>query len=427
MHLRDNDFRIAPPSGAAEGSGFGLTRLNGVLVQEEGRAGAARASARSSAAPSSCCARRASRSTTTASRLETPPSARGLPLDREHLRYFLDPGAVDALVDELDFGGTLDIDDARLVLVGRAGPRRAASASRGASRHATCASTWACPCRVDSAAMQIESLVFEAGHVRAWATVDALEGRIAGRELEQGRMQLTYVEPHLSILDLEATLEGGRLAHLGRAGTAGAPAFSMDLEAPFPFDLGLSMADVDVEGLLRGVFESEFASSGLASGELRLTGDLERVRSIRGDGWVSLRDSTLWAIPVMRALFSQLGFDNTAVFERIRTRFVVREGLVDMDAIGVYSPLLQLVGSGSLDFEGRLNHDLEVRYSLVDNLGPLRRALYWVQNNLLSSSVRGDMSRPRVEISGLLSFLTTAGGGRRDLPLPPLTPLPERF
>ena len=129
----------------------------------------------------------------------------------------------------------------------------------------------------------------------------------------------------------------------------------------------------------------------------------------------------------MRALFSQLGFDNTAVFERMRTRFQVRNGAIHMSAIQVYSPLLQLVGSGSLDFEGRLRHDLEVRYSLVDSLGPLRRILYWVQNNLLRIAVRGDMSRPRVEIEGVLSFLTRPGSGRRDLPLPALTPLPARF
>ncbi|HVS17701.1 MAG TPA: AsmA-like C-terminal region-containing protein [Planctomycetota bacterium] len=425
VFLRDNDFRIAPPSGTPEGGGFGLTRLNGVLLQEEGELSGSGIRAQLGRTP---LVLREARFALDEEgfRLETRPSARGLPLDREHLRYFLDPGAVDALIDELGFGGALDIDDARLVLAGRAG-RAGRVSFEGRVTPRDLHVDLGLPVAVASAAMQIESLVFEAGHVRAWATVEALEGQIAGRQLRAGRLQLTYVEPHLSILDLEATLEGGRLAHLGGTGTSGAPAFSMDLAAPFPFDLGLSMSDVDVEGLLRGVFESEFASSGLASGELRLTGDLERVRSIRGDGWLSLRDSTLWSIPVMRALFSQLGFDNTAVFERIRTRFGVRDGALDMDAIGVYSPLLQLVGSGSLDFEGRLHHDLEVRYSLVDNLGPFRRALYWIQNNLLSIAVRGDMSRPRVEISGLLSFLTTAGGGRRDLPLPPLTALPERF
>jgi hypothetical protein len=425
VFLRDNDFRIAPPSGAPEGGGFGLSRLHGVLLQEGRELSGSGIRAQLGRTP---LLLREARFALEGEgfRLETRPSARGLPLDREHLRYFLDPGAVDALLDELDFGGALDIDDAKLVLAGGAGKAgRVSFEGRVTPRELQV--DLGLPVAVTSAAMQIESLVFEGGHVRAWATVEGLEGQIAGRRLEQCRLQLTYVEPHLSILDLDGRLEGGRLAHLGAAGTAGAPAFSMDLAAPFPFDLGLSLSDVAVEGLLRGVFQSEFASSGLASGELRLNGDLEQVRSIRGDGWLNLRDSTLWSIPVVRDLFSQLGFDNTAVFERMRTRFSVHDGAVDMDAIGVYSPLLQLVGSGHLDFEGRLHHDLEVRYSLVDNLGPFRRALYWIQNNLLSIAVRGDMSRPRIEISGLLSFLTSPGGGRRDLPLPPLTPLPDRF
>lgn len=425
VFLRDNDFRIAPPSDAVEGSGFGLTRLNGVLVQEGQELSGSGIRAQLGRTPLEL---REARFALDGDgfRLETRPSARGLPLDREHLRYFLDPGAVDALLGELDFGGTLDIDDARLVLSGRAGKAgRVSFEGRVTPRDLRI--DLGLPVSVSSAAMQIESLVFESGHVRAWATVEDLVGQIAGRQLEQARLQLTYVEPHLSILDLDGKLEGGRLAHLGGEGTAGAPAFSIDLAAPFPFDMGLSLSDVAVQGLLRGVFESEFASYGFASGELRLTGDLEQVRSIRGDGWLNLRDSTLWSIPVVRDLFSQLGFDNTAVFERMRMRFAVRDGAVEMDTIGVYSPLLQLIGSGSLDFEGRLNHDLEVRYSLVDNLGPFRRALYWIQNNLLRIEVRGDMSRPRVEISGLLSFMTSAGTGRRDLPLPPLTPLPERF
>ena len=36
-------------------------------------------------------------------------------------------------------------------------------------------------------------------------------------------------------------------------------------------------------------------------------------------------------------------------------------------------------------------------------------------------------AQPQDMISGLLSFLTSPGSGRRDLPLPPLTPLPDRF
>jgi hypothetical protein len=112
------------------------------------------------------------------------------------------------------------------------------------------------------------------------------------------------------------------------------------------------------------------------SGELRLEGSLERVREIRGADGARARCATARCgrIPVMQALFSQLGFDDTAVFERMRTRFQVRDGAFHMSDMQVYSPLLQLVGEGTLDMEGRLHHDLEVRYSLIDRLGPFHAA-----------------------------------------------------
>ena len=129
----------------------------------------------------------------------------------------------------------------------------------------------------------------------------------------------------------------------------------------------------------------------------------------------------------MRALFSQLGFDGTAVFESMRTRFRLTGGIISMDAIKVSSPLLQLVGEGTLDLDGRLHHDLQVRYSLVDRLGPITRLVYWVQNNLLRVEVRGDMERPKVLLKGVLSFLRSSQSEERELPLPGFAPLPRRF
>jgi hypothetical protein len=130
---------------------------------------------------------------------------------------------------------------------------------------------------------------------------------------------------------------------------------------------------------------------------------------------------------VIRDLLSQLGLDSTAVFERMKSRFVLEGGVIRMDAIHVESPLLQLVGAGTLDLDGRLKHDLQVRFALVDNLGPLTRLVYWIGNNLLSISVRGDMSRPQILLKGALSFLRSNDRPKRELPLPSLSPLPARF
>jgi hypothetical protein len=55
------------------------------------------------------------------------------------------------------------------------------------------------------------------------------------------------------------------------------------------------------------------------------------------------------------------------------------------------------------------------------------RLWYWIQNNLLSVSVRGDMARPQVVFKGALSFLGSSEKKKRELPLPSLSPLPPRF
>ena len=81
----------------------------------------------------------------------------------------------------------------------------------------------------------------------------------------------------------------------------------------------------------------------------------------------------------------------------------------------------------SLDLDGRLSHDLEVKYGILDNLGPFTRFVYWVQNNLLRVEIRGDMSRPKIVLRGMLSVLQRSKSDRRDLPLPPFAPLSTRF
>jgi AsmA-like C-terminal region len=427
VHLRDNAFHVTPPSGEhGEDSGFGLSGLRGTLSQSGSVLSGTGIRARLGSTPILLREARFTLVEGGGYRLEALPQARRLPLDREHLRFFLDADTVDALVDTLGFQGFLDIDDARLEL---SGTRESGGRVhfQGEVRPRELRIDLGVPVEVQSAAVSVEHLVYEKGMVRAWAAVRGLEGQIAGRHLERGRLQLTYVEPRLSIFDLDGALEGGRLADLGAEALHGSPAFSLDLQEPFRFDLGLQLVDVQVEGLLRGLFESQFASRGVLSGELRLEGSLERVREIRGDGALRLRDSTLWSIPVMQALFSQLGFDDTAVFERMRTRFQVRDGAFHMSDMQVYSPLLQLVGEGTLDMEGRLHHDLEVRYSLIDRLGPFTRLVYWIQNNLLRLAVRGDMSRPRVELQGILSVFQARSSPGRDLPVPALAPLSRRF
>lgn len=427
VRLRENDVRLSDDGPAAgSGVGRGLDGLSGILVQQGNELRGERITA--SLASSPLLLRKArfferdGRFT-----FETNLDARELPLDSEHLSLFLDPATVSALCDGLALRGTVDVESARLELLFADSARgdRVQFAGRALAREAYV--DIGLPLSIDSAEIDIEQLVYEQNEVRVEALVRDLEGRVADRELGDGNLRFTYVEPHLSILELDAALEGGRLGGIASEGSRGGSAFSMDLEQPFPFDLAVRLEGVAVAGLLRGLFESDFASSGSLSGELRLNGDLERMTGIAGDGHVEMNDSVLWSIPVVREMFAQLGFDDVAVFERVRSRFQVEHGRIRMSDLRVYSKLLQLVGSGVLDFDGSLEHELEVRYSLVDRLGPLRQLLYWVQNNLLSVSIRGDMARPRVELEGVLGWMQSPRRVKRELPLPSFAPLPERF
>lgn len=360
-------------------------------------------------------------------RLVTRITARGLPLDREHLLYFLDEETLDTLFGEIRWRGRVDFEDALLEVTTRA--QDDSTVRFTGSLLVSDMFAWlGVPISVRSARVVEFDLVLEGDHVRVRAVVEELYGQVAGRQIGQGQMLLTYLEPHLSIEEFSSNFEGGRLRAIGKNSGPGARFFSMDLEEPFPFWLSMEMVDVDLRRFLRGLFNSEFANEGRLSGFLDLHGNTEHPTSITGTGRVRIEDSSLWSIPVFQALFSQLGFDTTAIFEEMEANLTFGDGVIDMPYMRMKSPLLSLVGRGQLYLDGRLDHDLEVRYGIVDRLGPITWLLYKIQNELLRVSIRGDLERPKVAVRGLLSPFFFGGGEHlHELPLPGPSQLPRRF
>jgi hypothetical protein len=191
----------------------------------------------------------------------------------------------------------------------------------------------------------------------------------------------------------------------------------------------MRMEDVSVGGLLQGVFQSSIADEGVMDASLQISGTPGEVLALTGRGSISLDEGALWSIPVMRELFGQLGFEKGGIFDRLRSRFELREGRVRVSHLEIQSALLDLVGEGWQDLDGELAYDLEVRYGLLDKLGPLGRLLYWLNNNLMRVAVRGDFERPQVTIRNALVELISRfeSSPRRRLPLPPFATLGPRF
>ncbi len=353
-------------------------------------------------------------------------SATGLPVDEQHLEPFLEPELLRTLITELDSKGHLDVHKGHLTLfIPDHGPPALRLQAQIRPRNAFI--RLGLPVEVEDTQLFEIDLHYEGTHVRARGTVEGLTGNVAERHLDDANFQFTYVAPRLTIEEFTGSFEGGRLNSLGAGADGPAGFFALDLEPPFRFSLSAAMSKVDVGRLLAGVFNSDFANEGLLDGELRLNGDVDHLTQVRGSGHARLSDSALWAIPVFQSLFSQLGFDTTATFKLMQAGFQVGDGRINMHQMQIKSDLLSLIGTGWVDFDGGLKQDLEVRYSLVDRLGPLTRLLYLIQNSLLRISIRGDMARPRVVLGGLFSQFFRNPTGQRQLPLPGLSDLPKSF
>ena len=356
---------------------------------------------------------------------ETGLDARSLRIDRQHLEHFLDARTLQTLLDEIEARGWFDLTDTKVRI--RTEEGRPSVGLTGSLALHDAFFKLGLPVSITSAPDVDLDLVFEDGRVRARASVTGLYGQVAGRQLGPARMQLTYVDPRLTIDAFQGQFEGGTLRSLATAGSKSSSFFAVDLGDPFSFSLATRLQGVDVGRLLGGVFRSDFANKGLLDGQLRLDGDLARLIDIRGRGSFRIRDTSLWAIPVFQALFAQLGFDTVGTFSEMNSSFTIEDGSIELGELTVKSDLLSLVGQGNIDFDSSIDQQLQVRYSVVDRLTLLRRLLYQIQNSLIRISIRGTLSRPYVLIEGLFSQFFSLSKEKLQLPLPELAPLPVRF
>lgn len=353
---------------------------------------------------------------------------RDLPLDAEHLAGLLEPEALARLRATPSWRGALDILGARLLVTSEADDQGRV-AVRGELRAHDLALRLGLPIRIDSARLDLEELVLEQGRFRGWARISELQAHIAERELSSASMIAGYVDGRLTIDNLSGDFEGGRLESLGGALGGASKALGIDLSEPYRFDVAMGLSDVSVGGLLRGVFQSSIADEGVLDASLQLSGTPAEVLALTGRGSLSLKEGALWSIPVMRALFARLGFERGGLFDRMRARFELRNGRLQVSHLEIQSALLDLVGEGWQDLDGRLAYDLEVRYGLLDRLGIFGRLLYWLNNSLMRVAVRGDFDRPEVHIrNSILELLSGFDEAPpRHLPLPPFSALGPRF
>ena len=372
------------------------------------------------------------RNTPQALSLKTGIKAGGIPLDAEHMASLLEEDVLASLVEELGLRGSVDINEGLLEL---SAPRNESPTVRfqGSLTIVNAALETGLPIIIQSAHAEIEDLVMSDGHLRGWGRIEDLYGNCFESDLGPVEALVSYVDGVLNVEDFSGSFERGTISPLDSDSTTnkihrGRPALTVELRPPFPYHAALALKEMDASRWVDGISSDAMEGSGVLSLEADLKGDLNELIETRGSGKVHLNRSRLWSIPLFRELLREFNLDHTVVFDEIHFDYRIDDGAIQMKEINLRSPLLQLVGEGSLGMEGDLNHQLEVHYSIVDKITPLRRLFYLIQNIFVSVSIRGDLSRPIVRLNnGIFSLFSREPENRASLPLPGLSPLPRRF
>jgi len=364
--------------------------------------------------------------------LSTEIRASGIPLDTEHLFALLEEELLTSLVEELGLRGTVDVESGTLqVTAPREGSRSVSF--KGYLTIADMALEAGLPVVVQSARVNVKELIVEDGELRGRGSVEKLYGSCFESALGPVEAKGSYIGGVLSIEDFSGSFERGTINPLDRdsktlSPVRGRPAFRIVLRPPFPYQASVAVNEVDATRWLEGISSDVGTSSGTLTVKADLNGNLGSLVETRGRGSIHLERSRLWSIPLFRELLREFGLDHTVMFDEVQFDFEIDDKVVTMEDLVLRSPLLKLVGRGTLDKEGRLNHRLEVHYSIVDKITPFRRLFYLVQNVFVSVKIRGDLSRPLVLLSnGLFSLFQGEPNVTPSLPLPGLSPLPRRF
>ena len=364
--------------------------------------------------------------------LRTGLRAMQVPLDAEHMAALLEEDVLASLVEELGMRGSIDVEEGILEINA---PREGTPRVRfqGSLMIVNAALEAGLPIIIQSAHAQIEDLIMEDGHLRGWGRIDDLYGNCFESDLGPVEALVSYVDGVLSVEDFSGSFERGTISPLDAKSNLnkihrGRPALTIELRPPFPYHASIALTEIDVSRWVDGLSSDAMEGSGVLSLKAELKGDLNKLVETKGSGSVHLSRSRLGSIPLFRELLREFNLDHTVIFDEIRFDYRIDDRTIKMEEINLSSPLLQLVGKGSLDMEGGLNHRLEVHYGLVDKIAPLRRLFYLIQNIFVSVSIRGDLSRPIVRLNnGLFSLFRRDPEIRSSLPLPGLSPLPPRF
>lgn len=180
----------------------------------------------------------------------------------------------------------------------------------------------------------------------------------------------------LSKIDADLIFKGSRLEVLPRQpfgvfGGSCEARLGVELTRDAAYQARARLVDVDFGQLMRTYFENREVS-GRLNAEVTLRGSLNDMASIDGDGALTIEKGVLYNIPifggfseVLNSIIPNLGY---AEADRARAEFSMKNGVIRIDKLDVYSAAFALIGNGTYDYI-RDQVDLNMRVNARGILG----------------------------------------------------------
>jgi hypothetical protein len=180
----------------------------------------------------------------------------------------------------------------------------------------------------------------------------------------------------LSDLDADLTFKGSRLEvaprkPVGLFGGKVEARLGITLTPEAPYTARAAMDGVDFGQLMRTYFGNQEVS-GVLGGETTLAGRLADMASIEGFGVLNIQKGALYDIPifggfsqVLNSIIPNLGY---AVADKARAEYTMKDGVISIDKLDVYSAAFALIGGGTYDYVND-KVDLDMRVNARGILG----------------------------------------------------------
>jgi hypothetical protein len=239
---------------------------------------------------------------------------------------------------------------------------------------------------------------------------DQFRYHLLGRDIPGKKFttQLTLQANRLQISTLKARVDDGAL----------------DLKGSFllqpnntSYELAFALRDADFSSLMRGFFNLDNIT-GRITGNANLSGKLEELRSMRGQGQVSVREGSLIDIPFLGALSQVAGLIELgkARASEADATFQIENGKIFTGDLDIRSVTMALIGNGYYDFvddQMQLDVRLNVRGPAGLVLFPVSKLFeYRGTGSLANTKWEPKMFTPAVPILGSAQGIAPSVRGR---------------